>query len=204
LDGQKSTLEQTASLVEFMMEAADTGLEEEAMQTATEAPVVRGSAFDEDAEDEEDVVGADDMDTIALQMAKEPEPEEPPRESTINREEWVNIFVGPPCNVDSCVELIMRKNSQGRYLISDDDLVRYKRLDKKIRAEYRETQAAAERGDLETQVPLHLTKRKTARLFRRQKDELELFVKQVRAFVCVVSVPLLVAFPHLFQPSSTC
>jgi osmotically-inducible protein OsmY len=77
---------------------------------------------------------------VALQVAREPELVEAPREATINREEWVNIFVGPPCNVDSCVELIMRKNQQGRYLISDEDHVAYKRLDKKIRAEYKETQ----------------------------------------------------------------
>jgi hypothetical protein len=36
-------------------------------------------------------------------------------EPTINREELVNTYCGPPCSVQSLLAIIKRKNRQGRY-----------------------------------------------------------------------------------------
>lgn len=42
-------------------------------------------------------------------------------ELTLNLEDWINIFHGPPCTVDSMVELIQQKNRKGKFLPPKDD-----------------------------------------------------------------------------------
>jgi len=37
-------------------------------------------------------------------------------EETLNLEDWINIFHGPPCNVDSMVELVQDSNKRGKFL----------------------------------------------------------------------------------------
>ncbi|KAK3244313.1 hypothetical protein CYMTET_46069 [Cymbomonas tetramitiformis] len=58
--------------------------------------------------------------------------------ATLNREEWVNIFVGPPCNVDSCISLIKRKNEQGRYIVPNTDKANYLLIDSEIQKDMKE------------------------------------------------------------------
>jgi hypothetical protein len=37
-------------------------------------------------------------------------------EETLNLEDWINIFHGPPCDVDSMVELVQDNNRRGKFL----------------------------------------------------------------------------------------
>lgn len=62
------------------------------------------------------------------------EEEEEEEESTINREEIVNAFCGPPCSVESLIHIIKRKNRQGRYVMEDEDYEMFERIDKSVRA----------------------------------------------------------------------
>lgn len=115
-----------------MMEAADTGEVEEGMQEEEDDAHKNGTIAKTDAEIEDSLnpfgagaklggkgrsKGDKPVNSEAEMQEIDPEALEDERmanESTINREEWVNIYVGPPCTVDSCVELIQRKNKQAR------------------------------------------------------------------------------------------
>jgi hypothetical protein len=37
-------------------------------------------------------------------------------EETLNLEDWINIFHGPPCDVDAMVELVQENNRRGKYI----------------------------------------------------------------------------------------
>lgn len=67
---------------------------------------------------------------------------------------------------------------QDRYLISKADQREYERLDKEIREEYAQNMLAALEGEVDDKTPQHMVKRKAARLYRRQKHEIEQMQEQ--------------------------
>lgn len=112
----------TVSLVEFIMKIADSGLD-------------LGNEVLPDGEEEEE--GA-----VEAEEAVEDSDEEP----TINREELVNTYCGPPCSVQSLLAIIKRKNRQGRYLIQDKDYEMYDKIDKQVAEELRKEKHRREKA----------------------------------------------------------
>ena len=106
------TVNDTVSLVEFIMKIADSGLD---LGNVNE---VLADGEEEGAEEAEEVEDSDE-------------------EPTINREELVNAYCGPPCSVQSLLAIIKRKNRQGRYLIQDEDYEMYDKIDKQVAEELR-------------------------------------------------------------------
>jgi hypothetical protein len=115
------TVNDTISLVEFIMKIADSGLD-------------LGNEALPNAEEEE---GAQEVEEAVEDSDEEP---------TINREELVNTYCGPPCSVQSLLAIIKRKNRQGRYLIHDEDYEMYDKIDKQVAEELRKEKHRREKA----------------------------------------------------------
>mmetsp|Transcript_48482 Transcript_48482/g.90288 ORF Transcript_48482/g.90288 Transcript_48482/m.90288 type:complete len:737 (+) Transcript_48482:44-2254(+) len=146
----KVSVADTISLGEFIMSLADTGIEDGTEQNPEDDESPKDGHEEEEEEEEE---------------------------STINREEIVNAFCGPPCSVESLIHIIKRKNRQGRYVMEDEDYEMFERIDKSVAIELgkekerRDKQKAGLAGSNDNQKEVDL--RKLMKLAKKQREDFQ-------------------------------
>ncbi|KAK3244954.1 hypothetical protein CYMTET_45456 [Cymbomonas tetramitiformis] len=94
-------------------------------------------------------------------------------EASINREEWVNVFVGPPCTVDDCIAVIQQANERGKYIIPPAELNEFNELNDDLTEQIKKE---IEEGEIQTDLGLKEEIRLLGTEVRRQ----DVVIKKMR------------------------